>query len=219
MKRICVGIVVAVVCVWNVQAQSILQQKKKEVEFYTPATALGQKLHPNLTDQEIRDYHWQVREDTMPSELKIVRNVVTSETTPWLSARSLWGSETMVQRSAERGAGELSKRATEEAKPIDRWLASQMPEQNYPGKSQDDAILAAVYRHFFGYRARGFGRDTTVYFLGLGPHAADAPPSVVAGLESDPTIKHDGVKLRPVSKSLEVTDDAIRDRDTGEYGV
>ena len=57
-----------------------------------------------------------------------------------------------------------------------------------------------------------------VYFLGLGPHIAEAPPSLIAALQNDPDIRRDKVTLRPLEKVLEVTGEAIRDRDTGAYG-
>jgi hypothetical protein len=79
--------------------------------------------------------------------------------------------------------------------------------------------MAAVFRHFFEYRARGFGKDTTVYYLGLGPHKDDAPPSLIAALQNDPVVKRDKITLRPATRSLEITDAEIRDLDTGAYGV
>lgn len=220
MRRVSTVFCLVGVCVGGAVAQDrITKTKKKEEVFITPTDALSERMRRNYTDQDARDYYWQVREDTMPSERKVVKGVEKSETTPWRSAHSLWASQTMVQRSRERGAGELSKKATEGPTLGERLDASRNPEVGYPGKSRDDAILAAVYRHFFGYRARGFGRDTTVYFLGLGPHKEDAPPSVIASLQKDPTVVRDKVTLRPASRSLEVTDAEIRDLDSGAYGA
>jgi hypothetical protein len=220
MKRICFCAGLAVVCLGSAAAQ-ILPQKKKEEVFYTPVVALSesQKLLRTMSDDEYQSYMWNFRLEKDPQEKALHKDIVDSETGPFLSRRSVWSSETIVPRSAELGGGKYSAEAAERALPSDRWAASQLPEADYPGKAQDDAILAAVYRHFFDYRKKGFGKYTTVYFLGLGPHVTDAPPSVLAALDADPTLKKDGVIVRPISRSLEVTDDAIRDRDTGAYGA
>jgi hypothetical protein len=218
MRATCLLAGLWILCVGSAHAQ-FFSQKKTVQTFTTPTDLVGKKLkNSNLTEQQAQDYFWNVRTETEPFDHAIRKNVVQSETSPFRSRRSVWASETIVRRSAEFGAGKYSRDAVQLPLPSDRWAASQLPEADYSGKAQDDAILAAVYRHFFEYRARGFAKKNTVYFLGLGPHATDAPASVLVGLQNDAVLKRDGVKLRPVSRSLEVTDDAIRDRDTGAYG-
>ena len=130
-------------------------------------------------------------------------------------------------------AGKFSAEAIQRPGLPDRDAASQLPETDYMAKDPVNAIYATVYRHFFDYRAQGFGKNaraqndklrvnnpglTDVYFLGLGPHITDVPGSLLAALQNDPNLLRDKVTLRPLSKVLEVTDEAIRDRDTGAYG-
>lgn len=220
MKRMCLGLGLAMACLGIAPAQ-IRPTKKKEDIFFTPARALSerQKLLRTLSEEEYGAYLWDFSRAHQPQEETLHRDIIQSETGPFLSRRSVWSSETIVPRSAEFGAGKYSKEAGSRAMPSDRRAASQLPENPYPGKAEDDAILSAVYRHFFAYRQRGFAKDTTVYFLGLGPHAADAPPSVLAKLDADPGLVKAGISLRPLSKSMEITDDALRDRDTGAYGA
>jgi hypothetical protein len=211
MRKAFFVICLALFCAGGAQAQLFLKQKKTEEKFPEPKSE-------KLTEKQWQDQLWATMTNTMPSDKLIRENVVRSETTPFWSRRSVWSDQTMAQRSAEFGGGKLSDEAGEPPTLGDRWAASQLPEAQYSSKSEDDAILAAVYRHFFDYHAKGFAKDATVYFLGLGPHKSDAPPSLIAALQSDPVLKRDGMKLRPASRSLEVTDDAIRDRDTGAYG-
>jgi hypothetical protein len=205
-------------CAGGAQAQFFFTQKKVEPKFDSPTSRLEEKLRKSLTEQELARYMWQFRTDTDPFDLKIRQNIVQSETTPFRSRRSVWADETMPARAAEFGAGKYSDEAIELPTIGDRWAASQLPEANYTTKVQDDAILATVYRHFFEYRTLGFAKNATVYFLGQGPHKDDIPPSLLAALQSDPQLKRDGVKLRPASRSLEITAAEIRDRDTGAYG-
>lgn len=219
MKRSCLAALLAIACLGGAHGQAIIPRKKKEVIYRTPLLVLEEKLGRKLSEQEFQDYHWNARNDTQRDDDMLRKDIVESESGPFLSRRSVWASETIVPRAAEFGGGKYSEEASSRVTPYDRWTASQMPEAGYPGKAQDDAILAAVYRYFFNYRKRGFGQDTTVYFLGIGPHAVDAPPSVLNALDSDPSLAKLGVTLRPMSKLLEVTEEAMRDRDTGAYGV
>ncbi len=219
MKRICLGAFVAMAGLACAHGQSILPHKKKEIVYRTPMIALGEKFKRKLTEQEYRDHLWNLRRSTQREEDLLRENLGESESGPFLSRRSVWASETMTRRAAEFGRGKYTKEASSRISATDRWNASQTAETSYPGKAQDDAIAAAVYRHFFDYRKLGFGRKTTVYFLGYGPHAADAPPSILLGLDSDTRLEKEGITLRPMSKLMEVTDDAIRDRDTGAYGA
>ncbi len=200
------------------QGQIFFTQKKIEQKFDTPATRLEAKLKKTLTEEELAGYMWQFRADTDPIDLKIRNNIVQSETTPFRSRRSVWADETMVARAAEFGAGKYSAEAIEIPTMEDRIAASRLPEAAYGTKAGNDAILATVYRHFFNYRTKGFAKYSTVYFLGQGPHKDDIPPSLLAALQNDPQLKRDGVKLRPASRSMEITDAEIRDRDTGAYG-
>lgn len=198
-------------CAINAPAQSIFSPRKKNEEYGNPQPK-------SLTTEQWFQQQWDLRASTDPSDLAIRKNIVQSETNPFWSRFSVWADATMPWRSKEFGAGKLSYEAMAEPSAADRAAASQLPEADYPGRAQDDAILAAVYRYFFGYRSHGFAKDSTVYFLGLGPHLADAPPSLIAALQTDAVLKKDGVTLRPATKSFDVTDDAIRDRDTGAYG-
>ena len=218
MRNACLLTGIAMLCAANAHAQIFLKPKKIEQEFNTPIKAVGEHNHRNFTETEFNDYMWNFSADTEASDLKARKNVVTSETTPFLSRRSVWSDSTVAQRSAEFGEGKLSYEAAERAMPGDRWAASQLPESDYPGKAQDNEIMAAVYRHFFDYRSKGFAKDSTVYFLGLGPHLTDAPASLLAALQNDPGIKTAGIKIKPASRALEITDDGIRDRDSGAYG-
>ncbi len=204
--------------------------KNKEQIFLTPKDALATKLgRVKLSDEEANSFMWNFSHDTMPSDEKIRRNIRQSEETPYWTRRSVWADATMPERMAEFGAGRYSALAVDDPTPFDRWMASQLPERDYATKADDLAILAAVYRHFFGYRGMGMGADAhnenvllrrkDVYFLGLGPHLVDAPASLLAALQADPGIVRDGIVLRPLSKVLEVTGEAIRDRDTGAYGL
>jgi hypothetical protein len=199
-----------VACATSASAQ-VLTPKKKVQEYTKPKPA-------GLSEQQWDQRQWDLRAETDPSDFAIRENVVESETNPFLSRFSVWADATMPWRSKEFGAGKLSYEAMEGPTAADRAAASKLPEADYPGKAQDNAILAAVYRYFFGYRSHGFAKDSTVYFLGLGPHLADAPQSLIAALQRDPVLKKDGVTLRPATRSFEVTDEAIRDRDTGAYG-
>ncbi|MDD5200755.1 MAG: hypothetical protein PHC88_13240 [Terrimicrobiaceae bacterium] len=210
-------------------AEAQLYRTPKNTDHYTtPQDTLGKKLGHSLTEDEVSSHMWTFSYENTSSEAKIRKNVVRSETSPFWSRRSVWADATMPARAAEFGAGKITREALVLPAPSDRWAASQSPETGYATKPQDDAILAAVYRHFFDYRAQGFGNDAhientrlhldDVYFLGFGPHKSDAPSSLLAALQNDPALKRDGVTLRPISKSLEVTDEAIRDRDTGAYG-
>jgi hypothetical protein len=210
MRVSCLFSVLALACATSASAQ-ILGSKARNEEYADPKPK-------DLTAEQWRQQQWDLRAATDPSDLKARKNIVTSGSTPFWSRYSVWADATMPWRAAEFGAGKLSHEAAQRPGMDDRAAASMLPEANYPGKTQDDAIRAAVYRYFFGYRARGFAQKSTVYFLGLGPHLVDAPPSLIAALQNDPVLKKDGIMLRPVSKSFEVTDEAIRDRDTGAYG-
>jgi hypothetical protein len=216
-----------------IPADAQLFQKPKDptANFETPRTRLDEKLgrkHRGLTPEEYRSYMWDFSKATMDQDIKIRKNIVQSEETPFWSRRSVWADATMPARAAEFGAGKYAREAGERPTMEDRRQASQLPEAEYSTKGEDDAVLAAVFRHFFGYRAQGFGgaahrenvrlKRSDVYFLGLGPHIIDVSPSLIAALQNDPALKRDGIVLRPLSKVLEVTDEAIRDRDTGAFG-
>ncbi len=209
-------------------AQIVRTAKKPEV-YTTPQDVIGKKLgRNNISEQEFNGYMWNFSHDTMPLDVKIRKFVMRSEESPFWSRRMVWASATMPWRSAAFGVGKLSSEARQRPTLADRDAASQLSERDYGTKADDNAILAAAYRHFFDYRMQGFGNDARrenvkmkvgdVYFLGTGPHISDAPPSLVAALQNDPDIKRDKVTLRPLSKVLEVTGEAIRDRDTGAYG-
>ncbi len=155
---------------------------KKNEEYANPKPG-------KLTEQQWNQQQWDLRAATDPSDLAIRKNVVQSETTPFWVRYSVWADATMPWRAKEFGVGKLSHEASTRPTMADRAAASRLPESDYPGKPQDKAILAAVYRYFFGYRSHGFAKNSTVYFLGLGPHLADAPPSLVAALQNDPHSK------------------------------
>jgi hypothetical protein len=197
-------------CVATAPAQLLTSRQKTET-YADPKPA-------KLTEPQWLQQQWDLRAATDPSDHAIRKNVVESETNPFWSRFSVWADATMPWRAKEFGAGKLSHEAGANPSMEDRAAASRLPEADYPGRAADSAILAAVYRYFFGYRSHGFAKDSTVYFLGLGPHLADAPPSLVAALQNDPTLKKDGVTLRPATKSFEIVGDGIRDRDTGAYG-
>lgn len=197
-------------------------------------TAKKPDLYPTpqpegMSDKDWQTLLWNTMTDSTPSERAIRKNVEQSETAPFWSRFSVWSDEATPARSASFGVGKFSDEAAERPSLEDRRNASQSPEIPYSSQAQDNAIFAAVYRYFFGYRSRGFGANAhalnqklhvgDVYFIGFGPHVADPPASFLAALQADPGIKRDGVTLRPLSRSLEVTDDAIRDRDTGAYGL
>lgn len=204
--------------------------KKKDQEYRTPQDAVQAKLkRVTFSDDEMNAYMWNFSHDTQGQDVIIKQNIRRSEETPYWSRRSVWADATMPARMREFGAGKYSDEAIERPTPEDRWLASQMPESEYAGKADDLAVLAAVYRHFFGYRARGMGRRAhaenqllrvkDVYFLGRGPHIADAPPSLLAALQADPGIQKEGIRIQPLTNVLEVTEEGIRDRATGAYGI
>lgn len=204
--------------------------KKKEEKFSTPQDTIQAKLkRVTFDDDEMNAYMWNFSHDTQGQDVKIKRNIVQSEEGPYWLRRSVWADATMVARMKEFGAGKYAAEAILLPTPEDRWLASQLPESDYPGKAEHFSVLAAVYRHFFGYRARGMGREAhaenqrlrvkDVYFLGLGPHIADAPSSLLAALQTDPGIQKAGIRIQPLTNVLEVTDEAIRDRATGAYGI
>jgi len=219
MKSVGLLIGVLLLTAGGAQAQIFLSQKKTEPEFDTPMRRIGDKLgNKNISEDALAGYMWQFRADTDWLDQKIKKNIVQSEEGPFWSRRSVWADETMAARAAEFGAGKYSKEAMEVPTISDRRAASELPEANYGTKLQDDAILATVYRHFFTYRALGFAKDSTVYFLGQGPHKDDIPPSLLVALQNDPQLKRDGVTLRPASRSMEITAAEIRDRDTGAFG-
>lgn len=201
---------------------------KKQETYETPRDIIGRKLKRSLSEDEFNGYMWNFSRDTMAHDVRIRKYVQQSETDPFAMRRAVWADATMPWRAAEFGNGELTSIARQRPTLEDRDAAARLPEREYPSKDRDDAILAAAYRHFFDYRAQGFGKDAReanaklkvgdVYFLGLGPHIAEAPPSLIAALQNDPDIKRDKVTLRPLKKVLEVTGEAIRDRDTGAYG-
>jgi len=212
----------------------IRRTKKKEQVYQTPRGGIAEKLgRSSLTDDEFNGYLWNFAHDTMEQDVLIRKDVRRSEETPFWSRRSVWADATIPWRSAEFGAGKFSAEAIQRPGLPDRDAASQLPETDYMAKDPVNAIYATVYRHFFDYRAQGFGKNaraqndklrvnnpglTDVYFLGLGPHITDVPGSLLAALQNDPNLLRDKVTLRPLSKVLEVTDEAIRDRDTGAYG-
>ncbi len=202
------------------QAQRITPTKNKEQIFETPEDRIRVKLRRTSMSQEEHYGHmWTLRRDTDADDAAIRRNVLESAEGPFRSRYSVWASQTMTRRAAEFGGGELSYEARATLTPADRAIALEQPEPQYFDKAEQQAMLAAVYRYLFTYRSRGFAPDTTVYFVGFGPHLADAPPSLLAALESDATLERDKVRIRPLSKLLEVTNEAIRDRDTGAYGA
>jgi hypothetical protein len=200
-----------------------LQRTSKKPDIYTTPQPEG------MSDADWQALLWNTMTDTDPSERAIRKDVSRSETAPYWSRWSVWSDATTPERSATFGVGKLSDEAAERPTMEDRRNASLSPEVPYSSEAQDNAIFAAVYRYFFGYRSRGFGANAhalnqklhvgDVYFIGFGPHVADPPASFLAALQRDPGLKRDGVTLRPLSSSLEVTDDAIRDRDTGAYGL
>lgn len=193
--------------------------RKKETIFQRAEDRIREKLRrPSMTNDELNGYMWNFRRETDPSDIAIREDVRQSEETPFWSRRSVWADATGPRRAATFGVGPLSRQATERPTLRDRDAASETPELDYFNKAENDEILAAVYRHMFGYRNRGFAADATVCFLGLGPHITDAPPSLLAALQRDSDVVRRGMKVRPLSKVLEVTDEAIRDRDTGAYG-
>lgn len=201
-------------------AQTITPTKKEEVIFEEPADRIRVKLRrATLSQEELYAHMWGLRRDTDPDDDAIRRNVRQSAEGPFRSRYSVWASQTMTRRAAEFGAGDLSYEARAMITPADRAIALEQPEANYFDKAEQEALLRAVYRYLFTYRSRGFAPDTTVYFLGFGPHLADAPPSLLASLEGDPLLQRDKLVVRPLSKLLEVTNEAIRDRDTGAYGA
>lgn len=204
----------------EVGAQQAIPTKKKEDIFLTPSDRIREKLRrTSMSDDEFYGYMWNFRRETDPSDRAIREDIVQSEETPFRSRRSVWADATMPRRTAEFGAGPLARQAIERPTMADRHAASAAPEDEYFNKVENDQILAAAYRHMFGYRARGLSPNATVYFLGLGPHVAgDAPPSLLAAMQQDAGFAKQGIRLRPLTKMLEVTGEAIRDRDTGAYG-
>jgi hypothetical protein len=200
----------------------LVRTAKKPAIYTTPRPE-------GVSDKDWQTRLWNTMTDNDPSELAIRNDRSRLETTPFWSRFSVWSDATTPERSASFGVGKLSDEAAERPSLEDRRNASQSPDVPYSSQAQDNAIFAAVYRYFFGYRSRGFGANAhalnqklhvgDVYFIGFGPHVADPPASFLAALQADPGLKRDGVTLCPLSRSLEVTDDAIRDRDTGAYGL
>jgi hypothetical protein len=230
MRVAFISVALGVLASWSASGQSAMAVKNKEEIFNTPLDAIQAKLkRVQFTEDDLNSYMWSFSHDTMGQDVKIRRNIGESETGPYWSRRSVWADATMAARMKEFGAGRYAHEAILLPTTQDRWLASQMPEADYPDKSEHLAILAAVYRHFFGYRAQGMGREAhaentrlrvkDVYFLGLGPHVIDAPASLLAALQADPGIQRDGIRIQPLRNVLEVTDEAIRDRATGAYGI
>jgi hypothetical protein len=212
----------------------IRRTKKKEQVYLTPRDARAAALNrSSVTEKEFQDYVWNSAHDTMPLDVLIRKDVRRSEETPFWSRYSVWADATIPWRSAEFGAGKLAAESLQRPGLEDREAASKLPESDFVAKDPVNAIYAAVYRHFFDYRARGFGKDgrakndelrvhnpnlKDVYFIGLGPHITNVPDSLIAALQNDPNLVRDKVELRPLAKVLEVTAEAIRDRDTGAYG-
>jgi hypothetical protein len=228
MKLACVLIGMGMLGAIDAGAQVVIVKKKPDI-FGTPRDSIAKKLgRREISDDEFNGYMWNFSRDTMEQDVRIRQYVVDSETTPFRSRRMVWADATMPWRAAEFGVGPLSSEAQQRPVLEDRDAAARNPELDYSAKPDDTAILAAAYRHFFDYRMEGFGKTSReenaklkvndVYFLGFGPHITDAPPSLLAALQNDPDIQRDKVKLRPLSKVLEVTAEAIRDRDTGAYG-
>jgi hypothetical protein len=202
---------------------------KKQETFQSPKDLITLKRNRKFSSaDEFNGYMWNFSRETMGDDVRLRKLESLSETDPFWMRRAVWADATMPWRMAEFGSGKLTSTARQRPTLDDRDAASRLPEREYATKDSDDAILATAYRHFFDYRSQGLGREARdenaklkvgdVYFLGLGPHLAEAPPSLIAALQNDPDIRRDKITLRPLKKVLEVTGEAIRDRDTGAYG-
>lgn len=196
----------------------LLRRPKSEDTFETPRDVLGRKLGRSLSEDDFYAYMYDFSRRTMPSEIALKKNIEQSETGPFRSRRSVWADATIVPRMREFGAGPLAAEAIERPTLADRNAASANPRPDYPGRLDEEAIMAGVYRHFFDYRNQGFAKDADVYFLGAGPHVIDVSPGLLAALQSDPRLKSAGIRLQPMHQVLEVTNEALRDRETGGTG-
>lgn len=212
--RVLIGLLTALIASVHAHAQ-LRQVKKREEVYMTPRLAKEKVPSEKAWNQML----WDLMHETMPSDEAIRANVVESETGPFYMAKSVSGDATMPLRSRKFGAGEPSYSENRSWTMEDRKRATELPESQYAQKAEDEAIQEAIFRHFFEYRQRGFAPYATTYMLGLGPHAEDAPTGVIERLGQLESLKKEKIEVVPASRALEITEAAIRDRETGAYGV
>ncbi len=176
---------------------------------------LGEYSVPKPTEKET----FELQQEHLADAEKLRRDVEQSQVQPFKMAMSLVRSQTVVERSANFGIGDAANAARRQPTLDDRDAASRQPEAASSITAKDDAILTAVFQHFFGYRDLGFAKDASVYFLGVGSATGAPSPGVLAKLADSAEIKERGIVIRPASKAMFVIEDGIRDADSGSYGA
>ncbi|MGC1481132.1 MAG: hypothetical protein WA771_11550 [Chthoniobacterales bacterium] len=171
---------------------------------------------PPITLEELYEIEYQTR----PEELALKEAKENQETAVHRQARSLKRSETTVERSRSAALDyKLIGAPGHRANLQDRIAASLDKEKPYPGMDADVAIMETIYRRMLDYRQLGFAPEVTTFFLGTGVTGDDPPSIVVDRMQRASDLGEAGLTMLPVSRSINVPRDAIRDRNTLDEGV
>ncbi len=171
---------------------------------------------PKVTEKEL----WELEYETRPDELALKAAKEDQETVVHRQTRSVARSETTVERSRSAALDYKLLGAPGHRPNLDDRLAASMDQERvYPRMDADVAILELIYRRMLEYRQLGFATDVKVFFLGTGITGDDPPEVVVDRLQKASELGDAGLTMLPVSRSINIPRDAIRDRRTLEEGV
>lgn len=171
---------------------------------------------PQVTLEEL----YQIEYETRPAELSLKAAKEDQETVVHRQTRSLQRSETTVERSRSAALDYKLIGAPGHRPNLDDRIAASLDKQRvYPGMDADVAIMETIYRRMLEYRTLGFAPDVKVFFLGTGISGDDPPSVVVDRMQKASDLGNAGLTMLPISRSINIPRDAIRDRRTLDEGV